>query len=130
MLRHEEAQEIHGRIGAAMENFKHMPAGYTAADAAKELEPLLERALELAALAVADTAPAAVDHTPCIEGSIMANGRRSEFLIPLDNPDVTYSQWGADNTVLWPRVELLENMAAPAREWALDNLDREEDGDD
>lgn len=93
----------------------------------------LERALELAGMVVADTAPdpaAAVDYSPCIEGSITANGRRTEFLIPLDRDDIGYSQWGADTITLGERVDLLEAVSLAGKEWALDNLDREEDGDD
>lgn len=64
MLSHDEAQELHGRIGAALENFKHMPAGYTAKDAQQELTPILDRALELAALLVSDTMVGVEPPTP------------------------------------------------------------------
>lgn len=63
-----------------------------------------------------------VSHDPCIQGVIEIEGRKSEFLIPLVDDSVRYSQWGADNLTLWPRVDLLDGLAGAAREWALDNL--------
>jgi hypothetical protein len=66
--------------------------------------------------------PAPVSYAPCITGKIEIGGRVSEFMIPLDPESSTqYSQWGADNTVLWPRTDLLEKMHEVAREWVLDN---------
>ena len=72
-----------------------------------------------------------VFYAPCIQGTIEAKGRKSEFMLPLDRDDVGFSQWGADNTVLWERVELLDELSKAAKEWALDNLrsDEEEDPD-
>ena len=65
-----------------------------------------------------------VSHDPCVQGVIEIGGRKSEFLLPLGRPDVKYSQWGADNTVLWPRADLLEVMADAAAEWVSENLCR------
>lgn len=65
-----------------------------------------------------------VSHAPCIQGTIEIGQRSSEFLIPLDRDDVGFSQWGADNTVLWARVDLLDEMSKTAKEWAIDNLCR------
>ena len=71
------------------------------------------------------------NHDPCITGVIEIEGRKSEFLIPLDRDDVGFSQWGADNPTLWERVDLLDEMSKTAKEWALDNLrsDDEENND-
>lgn len=74
--------------------------------------------------------PSPVSYDPCIQGTVEIEGRKSEFLFLLDRADVGFSQWGADNTVLWARVELLDEMSKAAKEWALDNLNREEDSDD
>lgn len=71
--------------------------------------------------------PSPVSHDPCVSGKIEIGGQVSEFLLPLLNDSVRYSQWGADNTVLWPRTDLLDAMAGAAREWALDNLRSEDD---
>lgn len=68
-----------------------------------------------------------VSYDPCITGTIDIDGAKSEFLIPLANDSVRYSQWGASNTVLWPRVDLLDGMAGAAREWALDNIRTEDE---
>jgi hypothetical protein len=137
MLSHDEAQELHGRIGAALENFTHMPAGYTAADARRELTPLLDRALELAAVLVSDTmegveppTPSPVSHNPCLQGKVLIDGAESDFLIPLEHDSVGFSQWGAPNEVLWQRVDLLDNLSIPAREWWAEHRPDEEDGDD
>lgn len=70
-----------------------------------------------------------VSYDPCIQGTVEIEGRTSEFLILLDRDDVGFSQWGADNTVLWERVSLLDPLSVAAKEWALENLNREEDGD-
>lgn len=113
-------------------------------DQAKELHELLsggpvpredlERARELAALVVADTEPHPADnvsYAPCITGKVEIEGRVSEFLVSLDPESSTqYSQWGADNTVLWPRTDLLEKMAEVAREWVLDYPENDEDDDE
>lgn len=63
-----------------------------------------------------------VSYDPCITGTVEIAGIKSEFLLPLVNDSVRYSQWGADNTVLWPRVDLMDALAGAAREWALDNI--------
>jgi hypothetical protein len=73
--------------------------------------------------------PSPVSYDPCIQGTVEIEGRTSEFLILLDRDDVGFSQWGADNTVLWERVSLLDPLSVAAKEWALENLNREEDGD-
>lgn len=65
-----------------------------------------------------------VSYAPCIQGTIEIGDRKSEFLLPLANDSVKYSQWGADNTVLWPRADLLEVMADAAAEWVSENLCR------
>lgn len=72
-----------------------------------------------------------VSHAPCIQGVIEIEGRKSEFLLPLDRDDVGFSQWGADNTVLWARVDLLDELSKTAKEWAYNNLPSgTEDGDE
>jgi hypothetical protein len=71
-----------------------------------------------------------VSYSPCIMGTVDIEGAKSEFMVPFDNDSVKYSQWGADNTVLWPRVDLMDALADAAREWWLDNnpdTDAEED---
>lgn len=65
--------------------------------------------------------PAKVSDDPVITGRIEIGGQASEFMLPLDNDSVMYSQWGNSNTVLWPRVDLVEGMAREAREWWADN---------
>jgi hypothetical protein len=67
--------------------------------------------------------PSPVNYDPCITGTIDIEGRKSEFMLLLDRADVGYSQWGADNTVLWPRTDLLEGMSASAKEWWADQQD-------
>ena len=67
--------------------------------------------------------PEQVTYDPCIQGTIDIEGSKSEFFIPFDRGDIGYSQWGADNTVLWPRVALLEGLATAAKEWWLDQSD-------
>lgn len=71
-----------------------------------------------------------VSYSPCLQGKVLIDGAESEFMIPLDRDDVGFSQWGADNTVLWERVSLLDPLSVAAKEWALENLNREEDGDE
>lgn len=63
-----------------------------------------------------------VSHAPCIQGTIEIGDATSEFLIPLANDSVGFSQWGAPNEVLWSRVALLDELSGPAREWASDNI--------
>lgn len=65
-----------------------------------------------------------ISFAPCIQGVIEIGADKSEFLLPLHREDVRYSQWGAYNPVLWPRVDLLEKLAAAAAEWADENLCR------
>lgn len=57
-----------------------------------------------------------------ITGKIEIDGVETEFLLPVDGGSTQYSQWGASTTVLGPRVELLEDLAVAAAEWAMDNL--------
>jgi hypothetical protein len=78
---------------------------------------------------IAPEDPSPVSYDPCIQGTVEIEGRTSEFLILLDRDDVGFSQWGADNTVLWERVSLLDPLSVAAKEWALENLNREEGGD-
>jgi hypothetical protein len=123
MLRHEEAQELHRIIGSPIAAGMGGPVILTAEQA--------ERALELAALVVADTEPHPADNVsydPCITGTITANGESSEFMIPLDNDSVKYSQWGAFNPVLGDRVDLLDGMADVAREWYVHNEEETDEG--
>jgi hypothetical protein len=106
-------------------------------DQAKELHELLaggpipeadlERARELAAIVLADTEPHPADnvsYAPCITGKIEIGDTTTEFMLPLLNDSVTYTQWGAPTYVLGPRVDLLEKMSDGAREWAEENLCR------
>jgi hypothetical protein len=65
-----------------------------------------------------------VSHAPCIQGVIDIAGLKSEFLIPLANDSVGFSQWGAGTPVLWTRVDLLDELSSKAREWADENLCR------
>jgi hypothetical protein len=127
MLSHKEAQELHRLIGAPIETAREGYDGDLEVSAVMVPVKDLERARELAALIVADTEPSPVSYDPCITGKVEIGGQTSEFLLPLDNDSVRYSQWGADNTVLWPRTDLMDALAGAAREWALDNLRTEED---
>jgi hypothetical protein len=74
-------------------------------------------------------APSPVSYAPCITGHVEIEGAVSEFMIPLDNDSVGFSQWGAPNEVLWARVELLNNLSGPAREWWSENRP-EDDGEE
>lgn len=124
MISHDEAQELHRIIGGLAEQANShiiMDQG--------DVIPDLDRALELAAVLVADTMeggrdsdPSPVSHAPCIQGTIDIDGRLSEFLIPLLNDSVSYSQWGAGNPTLWERTDLVEALADGARDWAEENL--------
>jgi hypothetical protein len=120
MLSHTEAQELHQCIRQGI-----------ARDGAY-LEAL-DRALELAAILVADTmgveppTPSPVTYDPCITGTVDIEGRKSEFMFLLDRDDVGFSQWGADNTVLWDRVDLLDELSKTAKEWWLDNKPEEDE---
>lgn len=103
-----------------------IPEDFLQTAALENIRASLERhaasmAYVIGAKATVEDPPSKVSHAPCITGKIEVGGQSSEFMIPLDNDSVMYSQWGADNTVLWPRVELVEGMAEEAREWWLDN---------
>lgn len=58
---------------------------------------------------------------PEITGQVNTGGQVSKFRIPLDDDSVQYTQWGASNTVLWPRVDLMGALAEAGREWWADN---------
>lgn len=125
MLSHEQAQELHALVGQPID--AHEQDGYTGRHEPNAiLVPLtvLERARELAAIIVSDTEPQGVDFAPCVTGQVNIGGEVTEFMLPLLNDSVTYSQWGAPTFVLGPRVDLLEKMADGAREWAEENLCR------
>lgn len=66
-----------------------------------------------------------VSYNPCLQGKVLIDGAESDFLIPLDNDSVGFSQWGAPNEVLWQRVALLDSLSGPAREWWADNQPEE-----
>ena len=68
-----------------------------------------------------DEPPSEVSFDPCITGKVEVGGEVSEFMLPLDNDSARYSQWGASNTVLWPRTDLMYALAEAGREWWLDN---------
>lgn len=70
-----------------------------------------------------------VSYSPCLMGKVEIEGAVSEFMIPLENDSVGFSQWGAPNETLWERVALLDNLSGPAREWWADNKPAEEDDD-
>lgn len=74
--------------------------------------------------------PSKVSHAPCITGRIEIGGQASEFMLPLDNDSVRYSQWGADNIVLGQRVDLLEGMGDAARDWYWADGRPDEDNED
>jgi len=123
MISHNEAQELHRLIGGALQSAEDNQWELIGADD-------LTRALELAALIVADTEPSPVSYAPCITGRVEIGDAVSEFMLPLDPESSTsYSQWGADNTILWPRTDLMEALADAAREWYIDNHE-EEDSDE
>lgn len=67
-----------------------------------------------------------VSYDPCITGKVEIEGAVSEFMLPLGNDSVGFSQWGADNETLWQRVDLLENLAIKAREWWAENAPEED----
>lgn len=54
---------------------------------------------------------------PEITGQINAGGQVSAFRIPLEEGSVRYSQWGASNTVLWPRTDLVSAIAEAGWDW-------------
>lgn len=123
MISHQEAQELHLLIGGPLEVARQNGAFDPEYITVKASD--LERARELAALIVADTEPTSASSKytfdPVVTGRIEIGGQASEFMLPLDDDSVMYSQWGADNTVLWPRVSLVEGMAEEARGWWADN---------
>lgn len=132
MIGHEEAQELHLLVGAPLELARQNGAFDPEYVTVKASD--LERARELAAVIVADTMPDPADNVsyfPCIEGVIDDGENKSSFMIPLDtNSSTKYINWGADNTVLWPRTDLLEAMSDAAREWAYENLPQDNDEED
>lgn len=71
-----------------------------------------------------------VSFTPCITGKVEIDGAVSEFMLPLDNDSVGFSQWGAPDEVLWARVALLDSFAEKAREWWAENKPEDEDEDE
>lgn len=77
-----------------------------------------------------DDPPSKISYDPVVTGRIEIGGQTSEFMLPLDNDSVRYTQWGADNTVLWPRTELVKALAEAGREWWLDNRPAEDDNDE
>lgn len=122
MLSHTEAQELHRLIGGPIETAHVDYDGDLEVVGVMVSVEDLRRARELVAIIVADTTPSPVSYDPCITGKVEIAGQTSEFLLPLVNDSVRYSQWGADNTVLWPRTDLMDALAGAAREWALDNI--------
>ena len=103
-----------------------IPDDFLQTAALENIRASLERhagsmAYVIGAKATVEDPPSKVSYEPCIMGKIEVGGQASEFMIPLDNDSVNYTQWGADNMVLWPRVELVEGMTEKAREWWLDN---------
>lgn len=71
--------------------------------------------------------PDPVTYAPCLTGRVEAAGTVSEFMIPLEDDSVGFSQWGAPTEVLWSRVELLDNLSGQAREWWADNKPEDPD---
>lgn len=69
-----------------------------------------------------------VSYAPCITGKVEIGNGTSEFMLPLLDNSMGWTQWGAHNSVLGARVDLMEKLADAAREWALENM--EEDDDD
>jgi hypothetical protein len=97
---------------------------------AREIRQALAEALIVSARLMADTTPSPVSYAPCITGKVEVEGAVSEFMIPLEDDSVRYSQWGAGNMALWPRVDLMEGMADAAREWYADNRPEDEEQED
>jgi hypothetical protein len=64
MLSHEQAQELHRLIGGVMMDMYAMSPTATAEALSSEMENSLDRALELAALLVADTMPEEEPRSP------------------------------------------------------------------
>lgn len=122
MISYTEAQELHLLIGGPIEVAldRYDIAGAKPDFVMVRVEEL-ERARELVALIVTDTTPSPVSYAPCLTGKVEIEGAVSEFMIPLENDSVGFSQWGAPNEVLWSRVELLDTLSGPAREWWADN---------
>lgn len=87
----------------------------------------LERAHALAVRVVEDTESHPADqysYKPAIKGTIEIGDATSEFMLPILNDSVSYQQWGADNYVLGPRVDLLDRLADGVQLWAEENLCR------
>jgi hypothetical protein len=65
-----------------------------------------------------------VSYAPCVKGTIEIGDTTTEFMLPLLNDSMSYSQWGAPTYTLGERGELVEGMATAAQEWASENLCR------
>lgn len=124
----DDAEEVEFHLEMMDGEKPPIPLGEAATDEAEQLRQ---------ALLVSDsdpeggrtTDPSPVSYAPCLTGKVEIEGAVSEFMIPLDNGSVGFSQWGAPNEVLWSRVDLLDNLSGPAREWWADNRP-EEDNDE
>ena len=95
---------------AALENIRASLEGHAS-----------KMAYVIRAKATVDDPPSKPSAGPEITGQVNAGGQVSEFRIPLEDSDVSYSQWSANNTVLWPRADLMAALAEAGREWWLDN---------
>ncbi|UOK18408.1 hypothetical protein SEA_BRUHMOMENT_92 [Arthrobacter phage BruhMoment] len=133
MISYEEAQELHLLFGGPVEARLEGYAGELDVSAVMVSVKELERARELVGAIVSDLDPDGegvepptpeISYDPCIKGTIEIGGVTSEFMILLANDSVQYSQWGASNTALWPRVDLIQGMHAAATDWADENLCR------
>jgi hypothetical protein len=129
VISHDQAQELHRLLGGPVQLHRDRVEPNHGNCVPVPLEEL-ERALELAALVVADTEPSPVSYDPCIQGTIDIGGRTSGFLIPLDRGDVGWSNWGADRITLGERVDLLEALSREAKEWWSENAPAEEEDED
>jgi hypothetical protein len=128
MISNKEAQELHQLLAGLIQTFED--AQMVGIDDAK---PALERARALAVAVVEDTESHPADaytYAPCITGKVEIGDQTSEFMIPLLNDSMGWTQWGADNHTLGPRVELLDKMSGAANEWARENITEEDDDDD
>ena len=112
----DEAEEVDFHVDMLDGEAPPVPLGKEATEQAEELRIMVHPE------GGRESDPSPVSHAPCAQGTIDIGGVTSQFLLPLVNDSVRYSQWGASNTVLGDRVDLLDAMAGAAREWALDNL--------
>lgn len=122
MISNTEAQELHQLLAGLMQTFEDAQMV-----GIEDAMPALQRARDLAVAVVEDTESHPADeisYAPVIKGTIQIGDDTSEFMLPLLNDSVQYSQWGADNYVLGPRVDLLETLANAAQEWAEEHLCR------